>query len=253
MIRISIVIVEYNSVNDVLKCTSSIKIVSGNYDLEVIVSSNSLYEEEKCKMLLSTYPDLNWIFNDRNGGFAYAMNKGMKISKGDLIIIINPDTQFLSGLEDMVEFILSHREVGAIAPKLVNSAGELQDSYRNYLTPYTFFKRHFKRLVFGQKVLLENNIDRSAIQTVDWVIGAFIMVKREVYEITHGLDERYFLYCEDMDWCTRIKQCGYEIIYYPLAQVIYEGTRSARKSIKYSIIFINSLFRYWRKFGFYKI
>jgi GT2 family glycosyltransferase len=77
------------------------------------------------------------------------------------------------------------------------------------------------------------------------------MVKNDVYKATKGLDEGYFLYVEDMDWCTRIRKNGYEIVYFPNAVIEYAGTRAARNSIKYAKVFINSMFRYWKKFGFF--
>lgn len=84
---------------------------------------------------------------------------------------------------------------------------------------------------------------------VDWVCGAFMMMSRTSYESTKGLDEGYFLYCEDMDLCNRMWLGGYKVVYYPMAEIEYEGTRSARHSWKYALIFFKSLLKYWRKFG----
>lgn len=249
--QISIVIVEYYSLDDVLLCISSVISNMKNYNYEFVVSSNSLYSEVKKKELETKYSYIKWVFNEKNGGFAYAMNKGLAIAKGDILVIMNPDIQVVCGVERMIQYLDLHKNIGAIAPQIINDKGIVQDSYRHYMTVTSFVIRHLKRLFSKTDILEKRSSSSMEIRTVDWVIGAFIMVKREVYEITHGLDEHYFLYCEDMDWCTRIRQSGYEIVYYPLAQIIYEGTRSARKSIKYSIIFINSLIRYWRKFGFF--
>ncbi len=80
----------------------------------------------------------------------------------------------------------------------------------------------------------------NKIQTVDWIIGAFIMVSRKAYEATGGLDDNFFMYTEDLDWCTRIRQQGFEIVYYPFTRITYKGTRRARNSFKYARIFIES-------------
>ena len=84
----------------------------------------------------------------------------------------------------------------------------------------------------------------------DWVIGAFMMCRRDFYEKIGGLSEDYFMYCEDMDWCKRAHQAGYEVVYFPGTVIQYKGTRAARRSWKYAKIHIKSLLTYWRKYGF---
>ena len=76
------------------------------------------------------------------------------------------------------------------------------------------------------------------------------MVSKKAYELTQGMSEDYFMYAEDLDWCTRIRKKGLEIVYYPNAIIEYKGTRSARKSKKYAKIFLKSHITYWKKFGF---
>lgn len=119
-----------------------------------------------------------------------------------------------------------------------------QDSYRHFITPWRFLVRHLSR-VRGQATL--KKYDEPV--EVDWVCGAFMMMSRTSYESTKGLDEGYFLYCEDMDLCNRMWLGGYKVVYYPMAEIEYEGTRSARHSWKYALIFFKSLLKYWRKFG----
>lgn len=109
-----------------------------------------------------------------------------------------------------------------------------------------FIKRHLSRIFksTNQIGIIE------VISQVDWVIGAFMMMPRQAYEVVKGLDEYYFLYCEDMDFCKRIQLEGFSVVYYPESEIEYEGTRSARRSLKYACIFFKSLLRYWTKFGF---
>ena len=252
--KISFVIIEYHSMNDIIKCTKMIYEQLKNCSYEIIVSSNSQYTESEQNTIIQNNGDLKkWVFNPINGGFAYAMNKGLEISSGDILVIMNPDVLLIEGIPEMIKFFEANPTVGAIAPKIIDDNGCVQDSYRNYLTLSSFVCRHLKRFSHKKEIVFENEFDNSLIQTVDWVIGAFIMVKRQVYEKTNGLDSNYFLYCEDMDWCTRIREIGYEIVYYPKAIINYTGSRSARKSLKYAIIFMKSLNRYWRKFGYFNI
>ncbi|MEG0518891.1 MAG: glycosyltransferase family 2 protein [Bacteroidales bacterium] len=251
--KISIIIVEYHSLLEIKKCVSSIRNYFQAHNYEIIISSNSCYSLPKIQQIQDEDKDIVWCINDLNGGFAYAMNSGLKIATGDILIITNPDVVFEAGIIQMAKFLQNTSYLGAVAPKILDDLGNIQDSCRNYITLPSFCIRNVIRLIRRDTVILDKNIDLHKIQTVDWVIGAFIMVKREAYEITQGLDHKYFLYCEDLDWCTRIRKAGFEIAYYPQAIIRYTGSRRARESLKYTMIFLKSLFRYWNKFGYFKI
>ncbi|MCD8260514.1 MAG: hypothetical protein LUD15_02675 [Bacteroides sp.] len=181
------------------------------------------------------------------------MNEGLKIARGDFLIIMNPDTRILLGFREMTYFLGVHPEIGAIGPQLIDKEGNIQDSCRNYITLPRFLIRNLKKIFFRQELIHEKGIDYREVQTSDWIIGAFIMVKREVYLRTQGLDTGYFLYCEDMDWRTRIRVQGYEVVYFPSMKVEYTGSRAARSSLKYTRIFLKSLIRYWNRFGYFII
>lgn len=241
---ISFVIVEYFSIEDIEVCISSIVANCGENAYEIIISSNSLYESDMQDAIQTKYTKCKWVFNAKNGGFAYAMNQGLQAAIGDVLIILNPDVRIRFGLDEMVKYMYENQRIGAIAPKIISKNGIIQDSYRDFITPLNFVIRHVRRF-FNR----DNLLDMKEPISVDWVIGAFVMMTKEVYSLVDGLDDNYFLYCEDMDLCKRIKQRGYEIIYFPYAEVEYEGTRSARYSVKYAFIFLKSLYRFWRKFG----
>lgn len=249
-IDLSFVLLEYHSINDI-DCfyeTLTNNSVYQKYNCEIIVSSNSEYDLSKQLELKERQTNIIWVFNLYNGGFASGMNEGLKIAKGEYVIILNTDVKFGMDLSPMVEFMEKNAEIGAIAPAIVDEDNNIQDTCRDYITPIRFMKRQMLRLLFQKEVLLDSNRDYTKVQTVDWIIGAFIMVRREAYVVTKGLDTSYFLYVEDMDWCTRIRESGFEIVYFPKTQIEYKGTRSARKSKKYAKIFIKGLFRYWKKF-----
>lgn len=248
---ISFIVIEYYSVEDIKSCIQSIKDGCNNFPYEIIVSSNSCYSTETRNRLEHELPEVQWSFNKKNGGFAYAMNQGMKIANGEYMAITNPDVQIENGLDAMIEFMQSHSFVGAIAPLIVNQKGMIQDSARPYVYTQSYVWRCIKRIIGHKSSVLDRNMDYSKVQTVDWVIGAFIMVRKEAYEKTHGMDEHYFMYAEDLDWCTRIRACGYEVVYFPSAKVVFEGSRSARHSFKYAKIFFKSHLYYWKKYGFF--
>lgn len=249
---LSFVVIEYHSLTGIDECIASITQAVNNLSYEIIVSSNSLYPESECKKIIQERdnPNVKWIFNEKNGGFAYGMNQGLKNAVGKYRVIMNPDVKILKGLSSMIRFMEEHTNVGAIAPKIVSPDGEIQDSCRPYVSVPNYLIRSFKRIIEHKTAVLPNSINYNLVQTVDWVIGAFIMVRDEIVRLTGGLDEHYFMYAEDLDWCTRIRQFEYEIVYYPKAKIEYMGSRSARKSLKYAKIFFDSHLYYWRKFGF---
>lgn len=248
--KISIIIVEYHSISEIEKYLSRFSVFT---DLEIIVSSNSMYSPNRISEIRDMFPNCKWLFNSKNGGFAYAMNNGLAVATGDILVISNPDCSIMSGLYEMAEFLLNNPQLGAIAPKIVDAENNIQDSCRKYVTFPRYVFRQMERILCRKECLLDRRFNYDEIQTVDWVIGAFIMVTRDAYIKTNGLCEDYFMYAEDLDWCTRIRQSGYEIAYYPKALVEYKGTRSARSSWKYMRIFIKSMFLFWKKHGFFTI
>jgi len=248
-IKLSVVIVEYHSIKEVMQCVASFKEhIKMSY--EIIVSSNSCYNCQKREEINQTDDHVRWLFNKQNGGFAYAMNEGLKVAQGKYLAIMNSDCTFNSDIDNMIAFMEEHPEVGAIAPQMKDPDGNIQDTARPYVTLPRYLWRQTKRIIGHKTSILDTGMNYNKIQTVDWLIGAFIMVSREAYEATGGLDECYFLYAEDLDWCTRIRQKGWEIVYYPKAIITYKGTRRARYNSKYAKIFIQSHIRYWKKFGY---
>lgn len=243
---LSIIVIEYKSLDDIFVFSNHLKNCVQGLDYELIVSSNSLYDTQKQEEIINQYPEFRWTFNERNGGFAYGMNRGLELAKGDFLMIANPDLKLKYGLADAISFLQDHSDIGAIGPLIKDENGIEQDSARTYLTMSSWVKRQTKR-VLGK----EEKYDYSKIQTVDWVIGACILMTREAYKLTGGLDGHYFLYAEDLDLCTRIRAAGREVVHFPKMEVEYKGTRSARHSWKYAHIFMKSLWYYWRKFGFF--
>lgn len=248
---ISFIIIEFYSLDDIKACIASIRTACNGIPYEIVISSNSCYSAEVQNKLNYDFPEARWSFNKKNGGFAYAMNRGLKIACGEFFVIINPDVRIKTGISKMINFMRLHPTVGAISPQIVNKQGMIQDSARPYVNLQRYLLRCIKRVLGHRTSILDNKMNYSQVQTVDWTIGAFIMVRREVYSKTDGMNEYYFMYAEDLDWCTRIRACGYEIVYYPLATVEYEGSRSARHSLKYAKIFLRSHLYYWNKFGFF--
>ena len=247
---LSIVIVEYQSINEIMQCVASIK-THIKMPFEIIVSSNSCYDQQRQKEIEQTDTNVHWLFNEQNGGCAYAMNQGLRQATGDYLTIMNSDCILESNLDNMIDFMESHPEVGAIAPQMKDLDNNIQDSARPYVSLPRYILRQFKRIIGHKASILNKEMNYNKIQTVDWLIGAFIMVTRKVYDMTGGLDDNLFMYAEDLDWCTRIRLYGFEIVYYPKSTIRYKGTRRARTNSKYARIFLKSHIKYWKKFGFF--
>jgi N-acetylglucosaminyl-diphospho-decaprenol L-rhamnosyltransferase len=248
---VSIIIIEYFSLDEVCLCISAIRENLEDVDHEIIVSSNSCYDRHKQEMIIRNYPNIIWVFNKTNGGFAEGMNQGLSRATGRYLAIANPDTLVIAGFSQMLKFMDTHPDIGAIGPQMIDTEGNIQDNCRPYVSIQNYVIRQLKRIIFRYDTILEKEFDYNRIQTVDWLIGAFMMVSRSAYELTNGLDKDYFMYGEDLDWCTRIRQKGFEIVYFTIMKIVYSGSRSARKINKHSWIFVKSHFKYWLKFGFF--
>lgn len=250
---ISFIVIEYFSIDQVRNYIASLKDNLSGIEHEIIISSNSCYDEKLQEFVRSDISNVEWLFNRKNGGFAYGMNQGLKIATGKYLVISDPDVIVINGLKTMIKFMDDHDYIGAIGPQIIDKNGFVQDSCRQYVSVPRFLVRQFRRCFKNETIIYEPGFNYSLIQTVDWLSGAFIMVRREVYEKTKGLDEKYFLYAEDLDWCTRIRQTGYEIVYFPESKILFSGSREARKKSTYALIFIKSHLRYWTKYGFFSI
>lgn len=243
---VSFIVIEYHSIEEIKSFIASFNQTIANLDYELIISSNSQYSKKQQREIIDNFPGIRWAFNEINGGFAYGMNEGLKLAKGDILTVVNPDVKIKTSLEPMISYLVDHKQIGIIAPKIVDSDGVTQDSFRHFVTPWGFFLRQIGWIKDKGKLHVKNFKD--PVQG-DWVIGAFMMCRRNFYEKVGGLSDDYFMYCEDMDWGRRAHKAGYDVVYFPETVIEYKGTRSARKSWKYAKIHIKSLLTYWSKYG----
>jgi len=197
-------------------------------------------------------PDVRWVFNRRNKGFAAGMNSGLLTSRGRVIALINPDVRLSKGnMRKAFDYLISHEDVGLIGPRVVDGKGGVQDSCRTFMGPSQLLARVSRRISHGTDVLLDPTFDYTSTQPVDWVIGAFMMAKREALAKVGLLDENYFLYVEDMDWCKRFWDAGFQIVYFPEIEIVYKGNRKSTSSLAsrtmpniYSFYHVNSYLRF---------
>lgn len=239
--KVSVILLEYHSIDEIRDAINAIRKFDTN--CEIIVSSNSLYSAEDQLKAKNAITDCKWVFNPENGGFGYGMTMGARAAEGDYVVFLNSDVLLQNDFSEMIAYLEGHPNVGMIAPQLVDEDGVVQDSYRKTITPFNFFWRHVERFL-----KVNHDQKRNEPIVVDWVIGAFMLTKKEYFDMVGGFDYKtYFMYVEDMDLCHELKLKGLDTVYYPLSSAQYVGTRAARNNKKYTKIFLQSLFGYWKK------
>ncbi|MBM4467019.1 MAG: glycosyltransferase family 2 protein, partial [Chloroflexi bacterium] len=251
---LSIVIVNWN-VRDLLRiCLHSIfQLPLSNFQREVIVVDNAS-SDGSVAMIEEEFPQVQLIANSENVGFTVGNNQGIAASRGRYILLLNPDTEIVGdALATMVEYMDEHPQVGALGPQLLNPNGSIQSSRRRFPTMTTAFlestilqQRFPDNAVLRRYYILDHPDDE--IQEVDWVTGACLLARRKTVEEVGLLDEGFFMYSEELDWCRRAKERGWKVVYLPTARVIHHGAQSSEQVKSFQHIqFQRSKIRYFRK------
>jgi GT2 family glycosyltransferase len=220
---------------------------------ELLVVDNAS-RDSTVEMVRAEFPSAHVIANSANLGFTRANNQALAIAQGRYLFLLNPDTELKPGaLQTLYEFAEQNPRAGIIGPQLFYGDGSHQSSRRRFPTLATAFlestilQEWFPRNRVLTDYYLRDTRD-DAIQPVDWINGAAMFVRRDVYDQIGGLDERFFMYSEELDWCYRAKRAGWEIVYLPTAQVIhYEGKSSAQAVAARDIHFNTSKIYFFRK------
>lgn len=205
-------------------------------------------------MIEEEFPQVRVIANSENLGFTVGNNQGIAASRGRYILLLNPDTEIVDhALAMMVEYMDGHPQVGALGPQLLNPDGSIQSSRRRFPTVATAFLES----TILQQWSPHNRVTRHyymadrpdhEIQEVDWVTGACLLARREAIEEVGLLDESFFMYSEELDWCRRIKAQEWKVVYLPTARVIHHGAQSSEQVKSFQHIqFQRSKIRYFRK------
>ncbi len=250
---LSIVIVNWN-VRDLLRGTlASIAAGQGELTIQTIVVDSGS-QDGSVAMVADEFPDVTLIACPENVGFARGNNIGFAEAGGRYVLLLNPDTVVVGdALTVMVDRLRQDTSIGALGPQLLNPDGTVQSSRRRFPTVATgLFESTWLEGVAPSGVLdryyMADRPDDRATE-VDWVTGAAIMVPREVIQDVGGLDEGYFMYSEELDWCRRIKEAGWQIVYEPAAQVVhYVGQSSDQAVTARHINFQQAKLRYFRKY-----
>jgi len=233
MIKLSIIIVNYNTQKLLRNCLKSVFEKIKGVQLEVwVVDNNS--SDGSLEMVKNEFPEVKIIPNKENVGFAKANNQAIKESKGKYILLLNPDTFILdTNFNELLKFMEGHPEAGSCGPLVLNKDGTMQrqckrgfPTFWNSFAYYSglwklFLKSQWWRENFGGYFLL-NKADNQICEA-DCLSGAIMIVRRELLEKVGLMCEDYIMYWEDIDWCFRIKKAGWKIYYIPLTKIVHYG------------------------------
>lgn len=223
---VSIIIVNFNTLDLLSKLLISIKEKMKPLDYEIIVADNNS-EDGSVEFLKEHYPETVLIENHSNAGFSKANNQGAKLAKGKYLLFLNTDTIICDGaIEKMLEYLKRDKSTMVVGPALLNQDDTLQRScgiFPNLLTEFfgrTFLNRLFPTSkVFGAYKF--GAWDYSTEKKVDWVSGACMLMRKDIFDKLGGFDDNIFMFYEDVDLCFRVKQAGYEIAFLPDAQIYH--------------------------------
>jgi len=231
--KLSIVILCWNDRKVIADCLQSILVNTHSTEFEVIVSDNGSIDGS-VEFIRTSYPSVQVIENGRNLRFAKANNVGIRASRGEYVLILNPDSLIHDGtLDRMVALADQHPEAGAFGCRVLNTDGSYQVSAR----PFASFRGEWIAAFYLRALGRMNEWFTSdsyagwngkTQKQVGWVSGCFILIRSELLKSLGGFDERFFYYYEDMDLCRRIWQAGYPILYMPDAAITHLGGQSTK-------------------------
>jgi GT2 family glycosyltransferase len=250
---LSIITVSWN-VRDLLRdCIRSVDASRGQLHLEMIVV-DSASDDGSPDMIRQEFPWVELVVSEENLGFPGGNNVGIAHAKGRNILLLNPDTIILDdALQVMVHYIDRHVDVGALGAQILNPDLSIQSSRRRFPTMLTAIFESTWLENIAPAYILRNyymlDLPDDEIADVDWVTGACLIVARRVIDQVGPLDEKYFMYSEELDWCRRIKDAGWRVLYLPQAQIIHHIGKSSEQAVtERHINFQRAKLRYIRKY-----
>lgn len=232
MTNLWIVIVNYNTARLLPEMFAALERAAEGIDHRCIVIDNASSDDSVVR-LRSDYPHHLLLANESNVGFGRANNQALPHIDGKYVLLLNTDAFVAPDtLAKTLEYMERHPECGALGVRLVGRDGELQPSYRNFPTPVNVFlaRTGLKRFFPWVRMVDDMRWDHASVRECDWVPGCYFLVRREVIDATGLFDPRFFLYYEEVDLCRRIKQAGWQVIFYPHTSVVHIGGESARTS-----------------------
>jgi N-acetylglucosaminyl-diphospho-decaprenol L-rhamnosyltransferase len=251
---VSFLIVSWN-VRDLLRrALASVLDDTVGIESEIILVENAS-RDGTVEMVRAEFPQVRLIANPDNRGFTGGNNQAFAVSLGRYFFLLNPDAELVAGAtRALIEYLDANPRVGIAGPQLLNPDRTVQPSRRRFpvfttaLLESTRLQQWFPHNRWLARYYLLDTRDDVA-QDVDWIVGAAMFVRREMYEQVGAFDQDFFMYSEELDWCYRAKRAGWRVVYLPRAQVIHhEGKSSEQAAAARNIYFHSSKIRFFRKY-----
>ena len=245
---LSIIIVNWNTKDLLLQCLKSVYKAVKEMETEVIVIDNGSQDGSGMEVG-RTFPAVQLIENEKNLGFAKAANQGLRKASGRYALLLNPDAQVKEGAIDrMCSFMDAHPEAGVVGTQLLNADGSKQNSIANFPSLATeLLNKSLLRRLFPDRFPGKERDYPEPVE-VDSVIGAGMMVRRDTMEQVGLLDEGYFLFLEETDWCYRMKKAGWKIYHVPRAEIYhFQGKSAEREKNRARVEYYRSRYHFFKK------
>lgn len=250
---VSIIIVNYKSPELILDCLNSLFLETKHITFEIIIVDNHSEDNSK-QQILAKYPDVVWLQMSYNAGFARANNSGIKIAKGKYCLLLNSDTLILdNAITELVKRLEQYTEIAAASVQLLNSDNTFQNAGNFFvkgglnilltLPVLNIIAKKIGTLLKIKKPSLQTSEDK--INDVDWISGAFMFVRKSVLEKTGLMDEDFFLFSEEIEWCSRLKKAGKIVVYTDVKTIHLEGGTTKMLEKKE----VSSYYEYWTTKG----
>ncbi|UCC38298.1 MAG: glycosyltransferase family 2 protein [Candidatus Aminicenantes bacterium] len=223
--ELSIIIVSFNDKSHLEECLSSIEENAQDMDLEILIADNNSLDGSQ-EFIKQNYPKIKLIANEENVGFAVALNRGIRESKGEFFLFLNTDAViYPNALSLLLEELKINPRLGAIGPALLRGENAYQVSFGMRVSFISqIVQKHFLNPFY--KLKLKSIQKRNE---VGWLSAACFMTRREVLEDVGLFDENFFLYFEDIDLCYRIRKKGWSLLFFPQARVFHRGGASTQR------------------------
>ena len=235
MALVDVVVVSYNSRDRLRACVEPLLSLD---EVNVIVVDNA--SPDRSLEAVEGLP-LTAVQRDDNGGFARGVNAGARAGSAPFVLLLNPDARIdARAVRVLVRVLHADPEVGAVAPRIFESDGSLEYSQRRFprlrstYAQALFLHRLFPTAAWTDE-LVRDELAYAQRGTPDWVVGACLLVRRAVLDELSGLDEEFFMYAEDIDFCRRLRSAGHELVFEPDAVVVHEGGASAPRAELYPV------------------
>ena len=227
MAPLTVIMVSWNACDLLATAIASVPPIVGGATIELIVVDNASTDGSP-EMIAERFPNVRVIRNAENVGFARANNQALVESRGEYVLLLNSDTQLHSGaLASLVSFLEEHPHVGIVGPQLVYPDGRRQFSFGRFPS-----LREQAAIAFGlgRYVIRDDHTARNnqSEQEVDYVSGACMLIRRTAIDVVGIMDEQFFMYCEETDWCYRMRKAGWSVCFEPAAIVMHVRGGSTR-------------------------